>query len=535
MPYIPTKDSPYAFTYYQDGGKPVSNPPYRALDTNLITDLTTLSNIIGGGLWVRYQFRWRNYETNPTGGAVSEPPTNTPIYWDGPSGNTDPTKSAVQTMDNAVAAFNAANINVMLTIQDAPDNYLIFDDSGTNVGLGSGTLGGPQAYSRFAQHLATRYDGNHGHGHVESIQIGNEEFDTVSGRTGRALGPTANAAIPAVRAINPALLMGICSVRKTPTNSSTHISNWCQNVFSVITAANFPDFVDAHCYYDGRLSPDPTSTVDTTGVAIAPELTLIGNALQSYAPTGQKNTPIYVLETGWNVGDVVCNPTSLVQTTLSGTISATQATPFTLNVASGVGFPTSGNDFYLIVKNEWMHCSTRSGTAFTIDQRNIEKDVSTSATLTHANGETVQWAVMITDGTTDAKHQSRAPYLTDMFDALRTQNPNPVGKLGIWTIDYQKPLQAASVSPSLGTGTGSSWKAITDYMTAHPSWTSATLNTLQTNARSIFNIRAQARTNTRSTFFITPSNVNANLYYKTMPLSASDGNLPMTASDGNLP
>src|SRR6266702_1222105 len=525
MPYTPTIDSPYVYTYYQDGAKPVSNPTYPALPAALITDLTALNNIIGGGLWVRYQFRWRNYETNPAGGAVSEPQTNTPIYWDGPVGNTDPTKSAVQTMDNAIAAFNAiSGLNVMLTIQDAPDNYLIFDDSGTNVGLATGTLGGPQAYSRFAQHLAQRYDGNHGHGHVESIQIGNEEFDTVAGRTGRALPAVANASIPAVRAINPALLMGICAVRKTPTNSSTHISNWCQNVFSGITAANFPDFVDAHCYYAGRLSPDPTSTVDTTGVSIANELTLIGNALQSYAPTGQKTTPIYALETGWNVGDVVGNPTSLVTTTLSGTISSTQATPFTLNVAAGTGFPTTGNDFYLIVANEWMHCSTRTGTAFTIDQRNIEKDVSTSSNLTHANGETVQWAVMITDGTTDAKHQSRAPYFTAMFDALRTQNPNPVGKLGIWTIDYQKPLQAASVSPSLGTGTGSSWKAITDYMTAHPSWLSSPLNTLQTNARAAFKIRAQTRTNTRTTFFIVPANVT--IYPKTMPLTASDGNVP---------
>ncbi len=461
-------DTPYVFTYFQDSPDPSTSPTITQASSQFWTDLGTLNTLLGGGLWVRYQYDWQKYEINPAS-VVAEPPANTPNYYDG----VDAAHSAVKTMDAFIQGCNAIGVNVLLTVQNAPNNYLIFDDSGTNVGITNGKLGGPQAYTRFASYLATRYNGG-ANGHIEAMQIGNEEFDTVFGRTGAALPPTVNAAIPAVRAINSSLIVGMNCVRKTPTNPQTHITNWCNTVISGITvAANFPDFFDFHFYKSGTFNPDPT-TQDSNCVSVDTELGLIDTALATYAPTGHTNTPIWCLETGWTIDDIVGNQTTLY-TTLSGTIAESQTTPFTFTAASGTGFPTGA--FYIIMKNEWMHCSSRSGTTFTVDQRNLESDGAGNTNLTHASGETIQYGDIITDA-------SRAPYYTAMYEALRTHNPNPLGKVGIWTLDYKSPtISNSSVSSTWGTGVGSSWNAITSYMTSYPKWTSQALRIKDVSTR----------------------------------------------------
>jgi hypothetical protein len=66
--------------------------------------------------------------------------------------------------------MNAANIHVDFAIQAAPSWHL------SQMCKGTLFLPGPNDIAQFATLIATRYDGNHGHGRIDAFEIGNHEL-----------------------------------------------------------------------------------------------------------------------------------------------------------------------------------------------------------------------------------------------------------------------------------------------------------------------------------------------------------------------
>ncbi len=96
--------------------------------------------------WVRYQYHWDKIETRPG------------IYdW--------------SQVDTAISTMNTAGIHVDFAIQSAPKWDLVQSCFGVPY------LTGPTQMAQFATAIATRYDGKHGHGKIDSFEIGNEEYD----------------------------------------------------------------------------------------------------------------------------------------------------------------------------------------------------------------------------------------------------------------------------------------------------------------------------------------------------------------------
>src|SRR5947209_2473015 len=168
------------------GGPCTINSPYGfttiTADAQLVTIYRQL-NIC----WVRYQVHWNKIETSPGVYNWSE-------------------------VDTAVAEMNAAHIYIDFPIQSAPlwhKKQLCF---------GVPYLPGAVDMAQFASIIATRYDGKHGHGHSDSFEIGNEEYDqhfTGSQATSELCrkasnyGPVLKAGYLAIKAVNPNVSVGM--------------------------------------------------------------------------------------------------------------------------------------------------------------------------------------------------------------------------------------------------------------------------------------------------------------------------------------
>src|SRR5947209_18363132 len=164
-----TIDSPYGFTTI-------------TADTQLVTLYKQL-NVC----WVRYQVNWNKIETSPG------------VYdW--------------SDVDKAVATMNAANIYIDFPIQSAPLWHK------TQLCFGVHYLPGAADMAQFATIIATRYDGKHGHGHIDSFEIGNEEYDqhftgsqstSESCREASNYGPVLKAGYMAIKTVNPHVTVGM--------------------------------------------------------------------------------------------------------------------------------------------------------------------------------------------------------------------------------------------------------------------------------------------------------------------------------------
>jgi hypothetical protein len=84
--------------------------------------------------------------------------------------------------------------------------------------LGFLNLTGPSQMAQFATILATRYDGKHGHGKIDSFEIGNEEYDQHSSgdpvtseqcRQASNYGPVPKAGYLAIKAVDPSVTVGM--------------------------------------------------------------------------------------------------------------------------------------------------------------------------------------------------------------------------------------------------------------------------------------------------------------------------------------
>src|SRR6266568_4143631 len=77
---------------------------------------------------------------------------------------------------------------------------------------------GPTQMAQFATAIATRYDGKHGHGKIDSFEIGNEEYDqhytgdpvtSEQCRQASNYGPVLKAGYQAIKAVYPTATVGM--------------------------------------------------------------------------------------------------------------------------------------------------------------------------------------------------------------------------------------------------------------------------------------------------------------------------------------
>lgn len=333
-------DSPYGFTFF------TFDPVNGTLPSQLIPDMKAL-----GLTWLRYQLPWVFIEQKQG------------VYtW--------------TALDNVVAACNSNNINICYVIQGSPlfyDQQPGYNSrsiiGGGNTGSTSVTLntapnelppntpvrlsGGtgnpeiiqtagsygtganpvklaspiagnnrtimqwylypdPQNTKVFAQAVATRYNGQNGHGTIQAFEIGNEEYDSqnpngtsVNAYNDRSPSYYINVlpvVAPAIRAANPSALVGMCAIWW---NQQPHVHDFMTAIYQASPSMknNF-DYVNFH-YYPFESGSSDMVDVDRWCWAAqqgstVPSFTQEWQALQGVmSANGDGNKDIRVTEFGW--------------------------------------------------------------------------------------------------------------------------------------------------------------------------------------------------------------------------------------------
>ena len=223
-----------------------------------------------GVKWVRLQRDWSSIETSPG------------IY-------------DFRGMDQDVAAANAAGVHATVPIQDAPGFRKTQACNGVNL------FPGPSEMATFAGVLAARYNGNSGHGYIDSFEIGNEEWDgywggswaaTLPCRDASYYGPVLKAGYQAIKAQSPTALVGMFGLWWLNTPHIQSYMTWLyQNGFG-----SYMDFANFH-YYPGS---DPAlSNGDVPSYDL--EWQTIRGVQAAY---GDGTKPVWCTETGWSVSSV---------------------------------------------------------------------------------------------------------------------------------------------------------------------------------------------------------------------------------------
>ncbi|HLX55439.1 MAG TPA: glycosyl hydrolase [Ktedonobacteraceae bacterium] len=245
-----TSNSPYGFTTIHADSLLVS--AYKQLDV----------------CWVRYQYHWNKIETSPG------------VYdW--------------SQVDAGIATMNAAHIHVDFAIQSAPT----WDLTQVCPADGLHYLPGPSQLAQFATVLATRYDGKHGHGYIDSYEIGNEEYDNhyVPGlgnnqpcRSASIYGPVLKAGYQAIKAVSPNALVGMFGLWW---HYEPHIQDFMTTLFSN-GYGQYMDYMNYHYYHSGG-DPSVTNGDD-------PSFDTEWQTMHSIAAKyGFANKPIWITEVGW--------------------------------------------------------------------------------------------------------------------------------------------------------------------------------------------------------------------------------------------
>jgi Glycosyl hydrolase family 10 len=125
----PSLTGPYGFTILRD------------FDQSIVNQVKQI-----GATWVRYQLDWSNIE-----------PQRGQFNW--------------STLDSVVSLANANGIHIDFPLQKAP-NWAKSQTCG-----GQPLLPGTTEMAQYATAVAQRYNGQNGHGYIDSYEIGNEEFD----------------------------------------------------------------------------------------------------------------------------------------------------------------------------------------------------------------------------------------------------------------------------------------------------------------------------------------------------------------------
>jgi exo-beta-1,3-glucanase (GH17 family) len=229
------------------------------------------NRVTGSGVkWVRLQRDWSSMETSPG------------VY-------------DFSGLDQDVAAANAAGVHATVPIQDAPSFRK------TQVCNGVNLFPGPNEMSTFAGILAARYNGQNGHGYVDSFEIGNEEWDgywggswanTLPCRAANYYGPVLKAGYQAVKAQSPTALVGMFGMWWVNT---PHIQSYLTWLYQNGYGADM-DFANFH-YYTGA---DPSVTNGDT-----PSFDLEWQTIRSVqAAFNDGAKPVWCTEVGWAINSV---------------------------------------------------------------------------------------------------------------------------------------------------------------------------------------------------------------------------------------
>lgn len=243
--------------------------------TNFNADTTNL-----GLNWVRTQRRWSDIE-NPQG----------TYNWTG--------------LDDDVSKLNTAGLKISFPIQDAP-SWALANPSQTVDG--THYLPDPTLMAGFATQVATRYNGLNGHGFIDAIEVGNEDFDIYYDssypldtppyqpyRDVSFFTPVLSAVSPAIRSASPKTLVGMCAMwwREFP-----HIQNFMTGIYTA-GLKNYFDFANFHFYPGGN---DPYLS-ENSGIypSFVAEYQKIQSVMLAY---GDGAKPIWCTEFGWAVTNV---------------------------------------------------------------------------------------------------------------------------------------------------------------------------------------------------------------------------------------
>ena len=243
-----TFNSPYGFTTINADAGLVS--VYKDLDV----------------CWVRYQYHWDKIETSPD------------VYDWGP-------------VDAAIQTMNQAGIHVDFAIQSAPSFRQ------TVMCYGTPYLPGPDQMAQFATVIATRYDGKHGHGKIDSFEIGNEEYDnhyvgsaaaSEVCRSAITYGPILKAGYEAIKAADPNALVGMFGQWL---HDISHIRTFFTDLFSH-GYGQYMDYMNFH-FYNGDADPSISH-------GQIPSFNEWWQTMHSIAAQyGFASKPIWVTEVGW--------------------------------------------------------------------------------------------------------------------------------------------------------------------------------------------------------------------------------------------
>lgn len=289
-------------------GNPASNYAYWS---NLFGDVATL-----GLTTLRFQLSWDSIQLHQS---------DLPSAWSwGP-------------LDDAVSHCNAQGINIVFPLRGAPswtlnqasqqattEPWYLPNSNGTS---------DTNSFAYFAQQVATRYNGNNGHGHLDGIEVGNEEFNihhtsptggfsgihnsTYSGLYGSGgaittsnkvepsrdaffASPVLKACYPVIKAAYPGVKVGMMAMWwMQPVNiggiPNTNISNFkafMQQLYADSCKGNF-DYVNLH-YYSNATDP---SVGDNQTITVAQALTDVGAVLTANSDT----IKVRMTECGWQV------------------------------------------------------------------------------------------------------------------------------------------------------------------------------------------------------------------------------------------
>ena len=233
-----------------------------SLNPNVIPDMKAI-----GPRWLRWFVNWSNIES-PKG-----------LYTYG-------------SLDSVVQQCNSQGINLLLVVASPPSWWLI---NATATDGSTYSVPSPQGTLNMAQALAQRYDGNHGFGTIQGIELGGEDYDSVPNTSYVPLANTMKLCYPALKGAYPTLTVGPGA---TVQRSASHIQYFWNGMW---TAANGQfDFINSHYYtcQPANAFYDPSND----SVSNVPSFAHMLQLLQSASSTANHpGFPIWITETGFAI------------------------------------------------------------------------------------------------------------------------------------------------------------------------------------------------------------------------------------------
>ena len=193
-------------------------------------------------------------------------------------------------LDEVVQQSNAAGINLLLTVLQPPAWWLI---SATATDGSTYQVPSPQGTLQFALALCQRYDGNHGFGIIQGVELGNEDYDLGAARSYVPLANTMNLCYPQLKNLYPTLVVGPGA---TLQRNASHIQYFWNGMWSA--AAGHFDYINHHPYtcHGATGSYDPSNDTFNNLPSFPHCLAILQ---QCNATGGDPTFPIWLTEIGF--------------------------------------------------------------------------------------------------------------------------------------------------------------------------------------------------------------------------------------------